>query len=56
MKSSLAGHLKLSKLIMLYDSNDIQLDGPTNKAFSEDIQNDLKLMVGIMVMYRMEII
>lgn len=36
--ASLAGHLKLGKLIMLYDSNDIQLDGPTNKAFSEDIQ------------------
>ncbi len=36
--ASLAGHLKLGKLIMLYDSNDVQLDGPTNKAFSEDIQ------------------
>jgi len=35
--ASLAGHLKLGKLIMLYDSNDIQLDGPTDKAFSEDI-------------------
>lgn len=34
--ASLAGHLKLDKLIMLYDSNDVQLDGPTNKAFSED--------------------
>ncbi len=36
--ASLAGHLKLGKLIMLYDSNDVQLDGPTDKAFSEDIQ------------------
>ena len=36
--ASLAGHLKLGKLVMLYDSNDIQLDGPTDKAFSEDIQ------------------
>ena len=36
--ASLAGHLKLGKLIVLYDSNDVQLDGPTNKAFSEDIQ------------------
>lgn len=35
---SLAGHLGLSKLIVLYDSNDIQLDGPTNLAFSENIK------------------
>lgn len=35
--ASLAGHLKLGKLVMLYDSNDIQLDGRTDKAFSEDI-------------------
>lgn len=36
--ASLAGHLGLGKLVVLYDSNDIQLDGPLNKAFSEDIQ------------------
>ena len=36
--ASLAGHLKLGKLVVLYDSNDVQLDGPTDKAFSEDIQ------------------
>ncbi|UJF34335.1 transketolase [Paenibacillus hexagrammi] len=35
---SLAGHLKLGKLIMLYDSNDISLDGELNMAFSENIQ------------------
>ncbi|NLY80468.1 MAG: transketolase [Lysinibacillus sp.] len=35
---SLAGHLQLEKLIILYDSNDISLDGDLNKAFSEDIQ------------------
>lgn len=35
---SLAGHLGLSKLILLYDSNDISLDGPLNKSFSEDIK------------------
>lgn len=32
---SLAGHWKLNKLIVLYDSNDIQLDGPLNDAQSE---------------------
>lgn len=34
---SLAGHLKLGKLIMLYDSNDISLDGELNLAFSENV-------------------
>ena len=32
---SLAGHLGLNKLIILYDSNDIQLDGPISLANSE---------------------
>ena len=34
---SLAGHLKLGKLIALYDDNRIQLDGPTAWAFTEDV-------------------
>jgi transketolase len=34
--ASLAGHLKLGKLIYLYDSNDICLDGPTDETFTED--------------------
>ncbi|MGT2771557.1 transketolase [Streptococcus marimammalium] len=36
--ASLAGHLKLGKLILFYDSNDISLDGPTSKAFTEDVK------------------
>lgn len=36
--ASMAGHLKLGKLIMLYDSNDISLDGELSMAFSEDVQ------------------
>ena len=35
--ASLAGHLQLSRLIVLYDDNHIQLDGPTNMAWSEDV-------------------
>ncbi len=35
---SLAGHLGLNKLIVLYDSNDIQLDGVVGNANSESIQ------------------
>ena len=35
--ASLAGHLRLGKLTVLYDDNDIQLDGPTRMAWSEDV-------------------
>jgi transketolase len=34
--ASLAGHLKLGRLIYLYDDNDISLDGPTAMSFTED--------------------
>lgn len=35
--ASLAGHLKLGKLVVLYDSNDISLDGKLNLSFSENV-------------------
>ncbi len=35
--SSLAGHLGLNKLIVLYDDNRISIDGPTTLSFSEDV-------------------
>jgi transketolase len=35
--ASLAGHLKLGKLIYLYDQNQISIDGSTDLAFTEDV-------------------
>ncbi|MCH1623689.1 transketolase [Ferdinandcohnia quinoae] len=40
--SSLAGHLKLGRLIVLYDSNDISLDGDLDRSFSESIEQRYK--------------
>lgn len=36
--ASLAAHLKLGKLVVLYDSNDISLDGELGLAFSENVK------------------
>ncbi len=36
--ASLAGHLRLGKLIVLYDDNGITIDGGTEIAFTEDVQ------------------
>jgi transketolase len=35
--ASLAGHLGLGKLIVLYDDNGISIDGPTSLSFTEDV-------------------
>ncbi len=36
--ASLAGHLKLGKLVVIYDSNNITLDGEAHLSFSEDVK------------------
>ncbi|MBD97877.1 MAG: transketolase [Candidatus Marinamargulisbacteria bacterium] len=35
--SSLAGHLKLQNVTLIYDDNEICLDGPTKECFTEDV-------------------
>src|SRR5699024_10011589 len=40
--ASLAGHLTLGKLIALYDSNDISLDGDLDRSFSENTEERFK--------------
>ncbi|KON88888.1 transketolase [Sporosarcina globispora] len=40
--ASLAGHLKLGRLVVLYDSNDISLDGDLDKSFSESVEQRFK--------------
>lgn len=36
--ASLAGHLSLGKLIVLYDANKVTLDGPLSMSFSENVK------------------
>ncbi|GGI13691.1 transketolase [Gottfriedia solisilvae] len=40
--ASLAGHLGLGRLVVLYDSNDISLDGELNRSFSESVEDRYK--------------
>jgi len=40
--ASLAGHLKLGRLVVLYDDNKISIDGPTSLSFTEDVQARFK--------------
>ncbi|BAB06071.1 transketolase [Halalkalibacterium halodurans] len=40
--ASLAGHLKLGRMILLYDSNDISLDGDLHHSFSESVEDRFK--------------
>lgn len=35
---ALAGHLRLGKLIVLYDDNDVTLDGPAELSFSDNVE------------------
>ena len=42
--ASLAGHLGLNKLIVLYDSNDVQLDGNVELANTESVEAKFKAM------------
>lgn len=39
---SLAGHLRLGKLIVLYDDNKISIEGSTDLAFTEDVEKRFK--------------
>ena len=40
--ASLAGHLGLGRLVVLYDANDVTLDGPASLAFTEDVETRFK--------------
>ncbi|GAB3064094.1 transketolase [Salinicoccus sesuvii] len=42
--ASIAGHLKLGKLIVLFDSNNVILDGDVNETFSEDMRKRFESM------------
>ena len=46
---SVAGFLNLSKLIVLYDSNDVQLDGDVNKCFNENNKLKFEAFINITI-------
>jgi len=51
--ASLAGHLKLGKLIYLYDNNHISLAASTDLTFTEDWRSGSRLMAGTRKQSRM---
>lgn len=42
--ASLAGHLELGRLIVLYDDNRITIDGPTSDSFSDDTEHKFEAL------------
>ena len=45
-QGTLAGTLRLNKLIALYDDNEISIEGDTNIAFREDVPRASALTAG----------
>ena len=54
--ASLAGHLKLGKLIYLYDDNQVTIEGFTDLAFSEDVPKRFEALGWHTLTVRTEII
>ena len=54
--ASMAGHLRLGKLIVLYDNNHITLSAATDLTFTEDVKNVLMLTGGTLNPFKMGMI